>query len=57
MPVMYLSFVFVFIGGGEKCRSGNNSVGLPEKEVYPDFGVARRERGQWDSFSGSNIIF
>lgn len=41
-----LSFVFVFIGGGEKCRSGNNSSGLPAKEAYPDFGVARRERGQ-----------
>lgn len=37
--------MFVFIGGGEKCRSRNNPFGLPEKKVYPDFGVGMRERG------------
>lgn len=40
--------MFVFIGGGEKCRSRNNPFGLPEKKVYPDFGVRMRERGHWE---------
>lgn len=35
--MIYFSFVFVLIGGGEKCRSRNNPFGLPEKKMYPDF--------------------
>lgn len=55
--MIYFVSVFVFTGGGEKCRSRNNSFGLPEKKVYPDFEVAVRGRGQWDSPSGQHIIF
>ena len=47
MYLIQFSSVFVFIGGGEKCRSRNNPFGLPEKKVYPDCGVGMRERGHW----------
>jgi hypothetical protein len=38
-------FFHFLVGGGEKCRSRNNPSGLPEKKMYPDFGVGIMERG------------
>lgn len=51
IPRIHFSFVFVLTGGGEKCRSRNNPFGLPEKKMYPDFGVGLGKGDSGDSFS------